>query len=222
MEVGKEALLLRGSGFFVHTLAFTCEAPFRDKKERMLMPRSPILPVIEWEKVFNSGKTYEEWLAAAELPEHRNTMEHARKTLWFDTQGTWVLPRAVHVVAIAEDWCGDVVRHVPVLEVIAAGADKLHVRYISRGQWPDVFARFLTNGGEAIPKFIFLNDKFVECGNWGPVPEPCKTLIARGKACGDVAAARRKVAGFYEADHNRRMVFEELLHMMDIALTSEP
>lgn len=186
------------------------------------MPRPPILSTIDWKKVFNSGKTYEEWLAAAESADHRDAMEQARESLRFDTQGTWILPRTVHVVAIAEDWCGDVVRHVPVLQVIAGGADKLHVRYISREQWPDVFGRFLTNGGEAIPKFIFLNDMFIECGNWGPMPELCKTLIARGKACGDVAAARRKVAGIYEADHNRRMTFEELLRMIDIALTCEP
>ncbi|HUW61913.1 MAG TPA: thioredoxin family protein [Candidatus Bathyarchaeia archaeon] len=186
------------------------------------MPRPPILPVIDWENVFNSGKTFADWLAAGESRENCDAMELARNTLRFDTQGTWVFPRPVHVVAIAEDWCGDVVRHVPVLEAIAAGADKLHVRYISREQWPDVFARFLTNGGEAIPKFIFLNDTFVECGNWGPMPEPYKTLIARGKACGDVAAARKKVAGFYEADANRRMVFEELLHLIDVALTCEP
>ncbi|MCX5769859.1 MAG: hypothetical protein NTZ09_06250 [Candidatus Hydrogenedentes bacterium] len=56
----------------------------------------------------------------------------------------------------------------------------------------------------------------------GPNAALCRTLIARGKACGDVAAARKKVAAFYEADHNRRMVFEELLRLIDIALTSEP
>ncbi len=186
------------------------------------MPRPPILPVIDWEKVFNTGKTYQDWLAGGEAPHNQAAMEEARKSLRFDTPGTWVLPRAVHVVAIAEDWCGDVVRHVPVLEVIASRVDNLQVRYIPREQWPVVFARFLTNGGEAIPKFIFLNNKFVECGNWGPMPELCKTLVARGKACGDVAAARKKVAVFYEADHNRRMVFEELLRLIDIAETSEP
>jgi hypothetical protein len=96
------------------------------------------------------------------------------------------------------------------------------VRFISRQQWPDVFARFLTNGGEAIPKFIFLSDAFVECGNWGPMPGPCRELVARGKACGNVAAARKKVSGFYEADGNRRMVVSELLELIDIAVSLEP
>ena len=96
------------------------------------------------------------------------------------------------------------------------------MRYISREQHPEVFVRFLTNGGEAIPKFIFLSDAFVECGNWGPMPGLQRELIARGKACGDVGAARKKVAAFYEADSNNRMVVSELVHLIDIAVSLQP
>jgi hypothetical protein len=115
-----------------------------------------------------------------------------------------------------------VVRHVPVLRRLAEAAPNLKVRFITRTQYPDVFARFLTNGGEAIPKFIFLSEAFVECGNWGPMAGPLRELIARGKACGDVAAARKKVSAFYEADANRRMVVSELLQVIDIAVTTAP
>lgn len=189
------------------------------------MPRPPILPVIDWPAVFAAGSTYETWLALAESEEQRGRMETFRTALELEPQtlgflGT--LPRTVHVVAIAEDWCGDVVRHVPVLQRMAEAAPKLQVRFISRAAHPDVFARFLTNGGEAIPKFIFLSEAWVECGNWGPMPEPCRELIARGKACGDVAAARRKVSALYELDTNRRMVVSELVKLLDIASTCEP
>ncbi len=189
------------------------------------MPRPPILPVIDWRTVFQSGQTYAQWLTGGESPENREKMEALRKELVIEPQVAGflaALPRPVHVIAIAEDWCGDVVRHVPVLQRLAEAAPKLAVRYISRQQWPDVFARFLTNGGEAIPKFIFLSDAFVECGNWGPMPELCRELIARGKACGDIGAARKKVGGIYEADHNRRMVVTELVHLIDIASAREP
>jgi len=54
------------------------------------------------------------------------------------------------------------------------------------------------------------------------MPAPLRDLISRGKACGDVAAARKKVSAFYEADANRRMVVEELLHLIDIATSREP
>jgi hypothetical protein len=105
---------------------------------------------------------------------------------------------------------------------MAEAAPMLKVRIIARQQWPEVFVRFLTNGGEAIPKFIFLSDRFVECGHWGPMPEACRELIARGKACGDVAAARKKVAALYEADGNRREVVRELLRLVDVAAGREP
>ena len=132
------------------------------------------------------------------------------------------LPRPVHVIAIAEDWCGDVVRHVPVLERIAAHAPNVQTRYISREQHKDVFARFLTNGGEAIPKFIFLNDQFVECANWGPMPEACKRLIARGKACGNVAAARQKVGAIYQADSDKAEVARDLVELVNLAVATQP
>jgi hypothetical protein len=189
------------------------------------MPREPILPVIDWKSVFESGKTYEAWLAGGESPDNQARMEPLRESLTLEPQTAGflsALPRPVHVVAIAEDWCGDVVRHVPVLEKLAGAAPNLRVRYISRGQHPNVFTRFLTNGGEAIPKFVFLSAAFVECGNWGPMPAACRDLIARGKACGDIGAARRKVAGMYEADVNCRIVIEELCRCIDIASTVAP
>ena len=189
------------------------------------MPRPATLPVIDWKAVFASGQEYSAWISTGESPENRDKMETLRQGQALEPQAAAflaALPRPVHVIAVAEDWCGDVVRHVPVLQRLAEAAPNLKVRFISRQQWPDVFARFLTNGGEAIPKFIFLSDAFVECGNWGPMPGPCRELIARGKACGNVAAARKKVSGFYEADGNRRMVVSELMELIDIAVTREP
>ena len=189
------------------------------------MPRPPILPVIDWKHIFHMGKDYAAWIAAAENKDHAASMEELRATQRLDPCAAAVLralPRPVHVIAIAEDWCGDVVRHVPVLQRMAEEANDLRVRFIAREQSKDVFARFLTNGGEAIPKFVFLNGQFVECGNWGPMPEECRELIARGKACGDVASARAKVSALYAADSDRQVVARELLHLIEIAAAVSP
>ncbi len=189
------------------------------------MSRPPVLPALDWKEIFASGRDYAGWLDAAESPEQRDRIEANRLALGLDPQVQAFLadlPRPVHVVAIAEDWCGDVVRHVPALQRMAESARQLRVRYISRQQWPDVFARFLTNGGEAIPKFIFLNEAMVECGNWGPMPDACRELIARGKACGDVPSARRKVGARYQADPELRTVVAELVHLVSIAACLEP
>lgn len=189
------------------------------------MPRPATLPVIDWKSVFDSGLDYTAWLTAAESPEQRDKLEAQRLALHLEAPVVGflaALPRRVHVVAIAEDWCGDVVRHAPVLQRMAEAGPNLVVRYISREQYPGVFTRFLTNGGEAIPKFIFLSERFVECGNWGPMPEACKILIARGKACGDVASARKKVSTSYEQDTQRREVVAELLHLVGTTVALQP
>lgn len=189
------------------------------------MPMPPVLPVLNWKSIFESGKSYEHWLESAASTDHARGMEEACAALRLDPHiigFLGALARPVHVVAIAEDWCGDVVRHVPVLQTLAEHAPQIEVRYIAREQHPEVFIRFLTNGGEAIPKFIFLNHQWTECGNWGPMPAACRELIARGKACGEVAAARRAVSALYEADPNRREVVGELLRLIDIAASEVP
>ena len=189
------------------------------------MPRPPVLETIEWCKVFDSGQPFDAWLADAENAEHREKMTSAVARL----EGAHdvglactAIGQAVHVVAIAEDWCGDVVRHVPVLEMLARACPKIQVRYVTRAQHKNVFARFLTNGGEAIPKFIFLSEDFVECANWGPMPEACRRLIARGKACGKAGEAREKVSANYNADPDCFKALEEILTCVETAAATAP
>ena len=152
-------------------------------------------------------------------------MERQRQELVFEPHVAGMLKalgRPVYVVAIAEDWCGDVVRHVPLMQKMADTSPNLSVRYISREQHLDVFVRYLTNGGESIPKFVFLSDQFVECGNWGPMQESGRRLIARGKACGDVGAARKLTGAIYDAGLDRREAIAELSGLIDIASSEAP
>ncbi|MDK2970911.1 MAG: hypothetical protein PWP23_666 [Candidatus Sumerlaeota bacterium] len=189
------------------------------------MPRPPILKPIDWEAVHQSGLPFAQWLDQGENPDHQARMRALVSELVLSPETRALLAglsRTVNVVAIAEDWCGDVVRHAPVLEVLAQASKRLSVRYVSREQHPDVFVRFLTNGGEAIPKFVFLSDKWVECGNWGPMPAQHRRLIARGKAAGDVGAARRRVSALYDADPNCEEVVAELVELIVTASCTRP
>ncbi len=184
------------------------------------MPRPALLPVIDWKQVFDSALTWEAWLEQAESPDQALRMRDRLEALAAPEESAECLGtvgRTVKVIAIAEDWCGDVVRHAPVLERICSMQPLVESRYISREAYPDVFARFLTNGGEAIPKFIFLNEDFVECGNWGPMQMDCRLLISRGKACGNVAAAREMVSEIYQLDPSCKAVFTELCALVELA-----
>jgi thiol-disulfide isomerase/thioredoxin len=62
----------------------------------------------------------------------------------------------VKILALAEDWCGDVYRELPTLARIAeaTGAD---LRVFRRDENPDIMDEFLSNNGKsrAIPVFVF-------------------------------------------------------------------
>ena len=189
------------------------------------MPRPPILPALDWPSIFTFGRKFVDWLDHAEDPRQAEAIQDALAAQSLEPHEEALvqqLARPVNVVAFAEDWCGDVVRHVPVLQAIADASDWVQVRYVARAEQRDAFARFLTNGGEAIPKFVFLSDGFVECGHWGPMPRACRQVIARGKACGDVPAARQKVAAMYAADPDKRDVVRELLELVQTAAAVRP
>lgn len=185
------------------------------------MPRPPILEPVDYRAAWNAGLEWEPWLAAAESAEAAERMRAAALAQPLNPSQIALLrglPRAVHVLAYAEDWCGDVQRHAPVLaRMVAEAPALLRVRFVSRDQHPEGFKRYLTNGGEAVPKFVFFNEGFVECGNWGPMPEAGRRLIGRGKACGDVPSARKKVALLDEADLSNSATRRELLELIDIA-----
>ena len=176
------------------------------------MPMPPILPILDWKAIFESGKTFEEWLKAAKSDQNRQALQQALASQAL----LGALPRPVYVVAIAEDWCGDVRRHVPVLQRLAHAAPNLEVRFFTREMHKDVFVRFLTNGGEAIPKFVFCSEDFVEVGNWGPMPSTPRKWIAQEKACNDVGSARQKVGEFYQTDKHQEST-RELLDLLQTA-----
>jgi len=189
------------------------------------MPRPPILPIIDWKEVFEKGQDWADWLKRGESPENQENMDKARQEIDLGGKAKQLLaklPKKVYVVAIAEDWCGDVVRHAPVLQALADNSDGVSVRFIFREDRPDVFARYLTNGGEAIPKFIFLSEDWVETGNWGALPYACKELIARGKACGDIGSARKLVGEIYESEPGRMTTIQELCEQIDVAVSTSP
>lgn len=185
------------------------------------MPRPPILPPIDLAALFARGLTHDAWMAAAEDAANVEKMNAYRSRVRVSpAQQAYLaaLPRPVHVIAFAEDWCGDVQRHVPALEALAQAAQgRLRVRYFARTDAPEYFVRLLTNGGEAVPKFVFLSEAFVECGNWGPMAAEPRRLIARGKAAGDVKGARVHVGKLYDADPAQEQVVRELLDLIDTA-----
>lgn len=72
-----------------------------------------------------------------------------------------------NILVITEDWCGDAMINNAILRKIAEAAD-LDVRAVLRDENLDLIDRYLTNGGRAIPIYIFLSKEGEVLGTWGP------------------------------------------------------
>ncbi|QOT00064.1 thioredoxin family protein [Brevibacterium sp. JNUCC-42] len=81
---------------------------------------------------------------------------------------------------LSAEWCGDVVRNVPVLFRVAE-AVKLPVEVLVMEDHLDVMDQFLTMGGRAIPVFIICNEAADVLGTWGPRPAHVQKIMIQFK-----------------------------------------
>src|SRR6476646_11970795 len=73
----------------------------------------------------------------------------------------------LHVLVLAEDWCGDVIANLPVLGRLAAESGKLDLRVFLRDQNLDIMDQYLNDGKHrSIPVFAFFDTAFRAIGHW--------------------------------------------------------
>lgn len=82
---------------------------------------------------------------------------------------------------IAADWCGDVVRNVPVvLEAMEAGG--VPTEMFVQEEHMDLMDQFLILGGRSIPVVIFVDTGGFVLGQWGPRPTYIQEPMVKFKA----------------------------------------
>jgi len=125
---------------------------------------------------FESGMTYDAY--KAQMTRNREQVEQNEKDLELkpeDVQALRNLPKPVNVMALAEDWCGDVVANLPVLGKLAQeSGGKLNVRIHLRDQEPgsQIMDQYLNKGEfKSIPTFVFLDGDFNELAVWIERPD---------------------------------------------------
>lgn len=91
-----------------------------------------------------------------------------------NTPQTWLV--------LAEGWCGDAAQNLPVINKIAELNDKINLRIVLRDENIELMNNFLTNGGQAIPKLIVLDENLEVLTTWGPRPTVATQMVADYKA----------------------------------------
>ena len=135
-----------------------------------------------WDK----GITYEAFKAAMTRNQERFAENESRVALDPETVRTFKSqPKPLRILALAEDWCGDVVANLPILGRLAKEVPTLDVRIFLRDQNLDLMERWLNQGKyQSIPVFVFFDEKFRELGHW--IERPASVTERR-------AAERKKI-----------------------------
>src|SRR5262245_39677947 len=134
---------------------------------------------------FEKGMTYQEYKAQMTRNKERFEENEGFIELGPDDRATLGrLSKPLNVLALAEDWCGDVIANLPVLGKLAeASSGKLNVRVLLRDQNLDVMDRYLNRGEvRSIPTFVFLCHEFGEVGVFKERPESVTKTNAEQRA----------------------------------------
>lgn len=133
---------------------------------------------------FESGMTYEQY--KAQMTRNRERLEAAERNLSIapDQLAAFKnLPESVNVLAIAEDWCGDVIANLPIVARLAQESGKLNLRILLRDQNLDVMDQYLNKGEfRSIPVFVFLDQQFNELGVFIERPQSVTELRNQRRA----------------------------------------
>ena len=178
---------------------------------------------------FDQGLTYDAYKAQMTRSQDRfesneRTVELSGDDLAFFAQ----LPAPLHVLALAEDWCGDVIANLPILGRLAAESGKLNLRVFLRDQNLDIMDHYLNQGQHrSIPVFVFFDESFRELGHWIERPaqvsqiqaqkrqelfanDPALAGIDPNAAFGQMPeAARLRVMEFFSAFREENRVFSD-------------
>jgi hypothetical protein len=131
---------------------------------------------------WDEALTFEQFVAAS-APEHTGLWEGiynlARVPDWAVEAGA-SLPR-LHLLVLAEDWCGDASNTIPVLAKWARQVAGVELRLLRRDEHPALMDRYLTNGSRSIPIVIVLDAEFRELGRWGPRPAELQAWVMANK-----------------------------------------
>lgn len=166
----------------------------------------------DFHALWDAALPYGAFLAVSDL-KHRGLWEGLHRLARIPDWALAAVPADAgrRLLVLAEDWCGDASNTIPVLARLADSAPGVELRILRRDQYPEVMARYLTNGSRSIPIVIALDREFNELGHWGPRPRELQSWVlaerARGVPKEELYPAVRK---WYARDHGETTLREVL------------
>lgn len=158
---------------------------------------------------YEGGETFADFMSR---PKSNDGMWHAiyhRVIIPVDVSGrVEALGGHWHLLVLNEDWCGDSVNIVPIVARLADGVSNMDLRILGRDANPDIMDAHLTGTSRSIPIVILLNQKFQECGWWGPRPAALQKWVKEAGMLLSKEERYRHLRTFYARDRGRTTITE--------------
>ncbi|MFN2636494.1 MAG: thioredoxin family protein [Gemmatimonadaceae bacterium] len=119
-----------------------------------------------------------------------------------------------HLLVLSEDWCGDAVNIVPIVARLAASVSNMDLRILARDENLDIMDAHLTGSSRSIPIVILLNEKFHECGWWGPRPFALQKWVREEGMTLPKQDRYREIRTFYARDRGATTI-REITEMLE-------
>lgn len=126
-----------------------------------------------------------------------------------------------HLLVLNEDWCGDSVNIVPIIAKLTESVTNMDMRILRRDENPDIMDSHLTGASRSIPIVILLDQKFQECGWWGPRPRELQKWVVEKGVQLPKEEWSRHVRTFYARDHGLSTMVE-LVEMLEACCRKSP
>jgi len=163
---------------------------------------------------FQNAETFQDFLANVEDLRTLWHQVYERAELPADAlEAARSLPGRWHLLALAEDWCGDGVHCLPYLARLQEALPNFELRVLSRDQNPDLMESHLTQGTRSIPLVMILDEEFREVAWLGPRPQPLQELFHRELKLMAKEERFPKLRAWYARDKGKTTLKEVLMRI---------
>jgi hypothetical protein len=132
------------------------------------------------------------------------------------------LPGSWKLLVLSEDWCGDAVNTIPVLQKLTELSPNLEIRLLSRDENPELMGAHLSpTGARAIPVVMVLDEAFHEHGWWGSRPGPLQQWVLADGLAMPKDERYLRVRAWYARDRGRTTL-DEVLSIAECAVGIAP
>ena len=123
-----------------------------------------------------------------------------------------------HLLVLSEDWCGDAVNVIPVIDELAARTKNFDLRILQRDLNPDLMDTHLTGKSRSIPVVMAFDEHWTERAWWGPRPVALQEWVLSPEVQALEKSERYKgIRRWFAVDQGRTTV-NELLTAIELGV----